>query len=862
MSESPLPSSADSAVEESPPSILKRARRALLRLTTRDPLLWVALAGIVGILLIDRSIGTVAVPGIAAVTLLTIFIALAKPRALLLLGAAGLVFATLHAVRVESIRDFPFYQSLLDGEKLPALVTGRVLQAPRDPRVGSAAIAAVREPEARVSGGLTIEIETLAIEGKLHRSAHRLRVQMDPLPPLTNGEPLRYGDRISMTGTLNILPLARNPGAFNPRAFYFRSNGAVAELNCGPGDRVELLETRAGQPLRHFAETSRAWLATAISRDLEDFPQVAAILQAMTLGAREHTPDDVEELFRLSGSLHIFAVSGMHVGIFAGIAWVLLSLLRLPRRVLVLLVIPTVLFYAVVTGLRPSACRAAIMASVLLLGLAAERQPRLLNSLGLAALVLLAIDTQQIFLPGFQLSFAVLAAIALLANPLRHWLRTRLPLDPFIPRDLVAPWRLRLDRVWSYVADLTALSVAAWIGSALLVIWHFHLLTPISILSNLLMVPLATLILAVACFSMVSSALHCGFLAILANNANLVLVKALTWLAAGFAAVPGGHFSFTPTGAATSSDSSQPGYADNAPLCRLLVLDTADRGAANIIQLVPPLRSQASRAAAVRAWLPSPGRTWLVDTASESAFSRSVEPALRSMAVSRLDGMILTHGDLRHIGGTPQALQNFSPHRWLQSALPNRSPVRSAIETASEKLRLPPGTIDNSHPAIVLGAALDKRGREIPIQLRILYPPPDHPPQPKADDQAIVLRLEAGPWTALLMSDAGYPTERWLLDNQPAAHLRAEIIVKGQHSQEQSGSYEFLRIVDPLAVVSTNAAFPANEQIPEGWRREMQLRGIALFDQSETGAVDIHFGSREFRIDATVNGQSLRRRSR
>ena len=850
MAASPLSSSPESDDEKSKPALWRSLNQALRRWTTRDPLLWVALAAITGILIIDRATGSISIPGIAAMALLAVSVTAIRPRAFLVMATTSLVFACLHAIQLESIRDFPHYQALINGERIPATVTGLVLQAPRDPRVSHPAIAAAREPDARVSGGLTIEVETIALGAESYSRAHRLRVRMDPLPPLVNGNALRYGDRISTTGTLGLLPEARNPGSFDPRTFYFRSIGAVAELNCGPGDQFELLESDSGHPLRHFAESSRAWLAAAISRDLEDTPQVAAILQAMTLGAREHTPDDIEELFRLSGSLHIFAVSGMHVGIFAGIAWLLLSLLRLPRRVLVLLVVPTVLFYALVTGLRPSACRAAIMASVLLLGLAAERQPRLLNSLGLAALLLLAIDTQQIFTPGFQLSFAVLAAIAVLANPLRHWLRARFPLDPFVPRDLVAPWRLRLDRVWSYIADLTALSFAAWVGSALLVVWHFHLLTPISIVSNLLMVPLATLILGVACFSMVSSALHCGFLTILANNANLALVKLLTILAAGFAAVPGGHFSLPPP----TNDESYSAHSDspdNIEHGRLLVIDTGDRGAANIIQVhrnLSAIRSQPT--------------TWLIDSGSESAFSRSVEPALRSMAASRLDGLILTHGDLRHIGGTPRALQNFSPLQWRESDLPNRSPVRAAILSASEKLNLTSTPIDSSHLPLQLGSALDAGGKSIPVQLRVLYPPPDHVAQPKADDQAIVLRLEVGPWAVLLMSDAGYPTERWLLDHQPAAHLRAEVIVKGQHSHEHSAGYGFLRIVDPIAIVSTNADFPATERIPDSWRREMQLRGIELFDQSESGAVDIRLGSRELTLKGIVNGQTLRSRSR
>ncbi len=90
MAESPLSSSAQSAVEESAPNLLERTRRVLFRATTRDPLLWVALASIIGILLIDATNRTPATPGIAALALLTILIALARPKALWMLIASGL----------------------------------------------------------------------------------------------------------------------------------------------------------------------------------------------------------------------------------------------------------------------------------------------------------------------------------------------------------------------------------------------------------------------------------------------------------------------------------------------------------------------------------------------------------------------------------------------------------------------------------------------------------------------------------------------------------------------------------------------------------------------------------------------------
>ncbi len=803
--------------------IIQVARSGSARLG-RDPLLWIALAAVLGILAIDS---VPARPWPLAGALIAVLVLTSKwPRAIPLLVATGLAFAWLHAANVEQIGDFPSIEKLSQGDKIPAKAIGTVLRAPAEPEDG----------DTRISGSLTLRLESLELEGNRHLVRHAVRVRLDPLPPSGDSGPIRYGDRIRLSGTLERLAAARNPGAFDPRRFFYRSISALVELRSGPGDRFEHLQSDVGNPLRHFAEDTRKQLADAICYDLDDSPQAIAILNAMALGAREQTPDDLEDLFRLSGSLHIFAVSGMHVGIFAAIVWALLSLLRLPRRLVVLLVIPIVLFYAVITGLRPSACRAAIMACTILLGLVAERQPRLLNSLGLAALVLLAIDTQQIFLPGFQLSFAVLVAIAILANPIRLALLHVFAIDPLIPLALVPRWRRRLDSAWAAVAGLLAMSLAAWIGSAPLVIWHFHLLTPIAIVSNLVMVPLAAVILSVACLSLLLSACQLAPVALLANNANWLLIKCLTLAATAFAAVPGGHLSFAP-----GDDFKK---AETPALSTLLVLDTADSGAAQIITAAGSSNST-SRPRSKKI-------TWLIDTGSASAFAHAVEPALRAHAVNELDGLLLTHGDLRHIGGTPLALERFTPERWLQSSLPNRSPVRRSIDETSSRLKSPAETVTATQIFL-----LDEN-----TKLRVLFPPLDYPVQSSADDQAVVLRLESGPWSVLLMSDAGFTTERWLLDHCPAADLRSAVIVKGQNRGDASASADFLRVVDPLAIVATNVSFPTGEAIDESWRRDIDRRGIALFDQSQTGAVEIRLGERELRIDATVNAHTFRSRSR
>ena len=108
-------------------------------------------------------------------------------------------------------------------------------------------------------------------------------------------------------------------------------------------------------------------------------------------------------------------------------------MLGLSRSSVVLLLIPSLFFYAFVTGWRPSAVRAATMASIFLAGFVFDRESRLLNSLGAAALAILAFHTNQLFLPGFQLSFLVLLSIVLLTKPIQRPFLGWLFPDPFMP---------------------------------------------------------------------------------------------------------------------------------------------------------------------------------------------------------------------------------------------------------------------------------------------------------------------------------------------------------------------------------------------------------------------------------------------
>ena len=138
----------------------------------------------------------------------------------------------------------------------------------------------------------------------------------------------------------------------------------------------------------------------------------------------------------------------------------------------------------------------------------------------------------------------------------------------------------------------------------------------------------------------------------------------------------------------------------------------------------------------------------------------------------------------------------------------------------------------------------------------MLFPQQEKLPGPRADDNGLVLRLHCSGWRVLFMGDAGFETEKWLLKHLPD-RLASDVIIKGQHGSDVSGLEEFLLAVRPQAIVASNRSFPATQQISSAWREMLQKHQITLFDQQQSGAVEILAGPTSLKMKAYVNGQSL-----
>ena len=530
------------------------------------------------------------------------------------------------------------------------------------------------------------------------------------------------------------------------------------------------------------------------------------MITAMVLGTRSETPDEIEDAFVGSGTMHVFAVSGLHVGLFAYLAWMFLKTLGLKRPYAIALIIPGIVFYAFVTGLRPSACRATIMAAIMLGAYLCDRVPSLPNSLGAAALVLLFSNTLQLLQPGFQLSFVVLGTIVALVPVIRAPLQKLVQPDPFLPKSLLTmPQRLASD-AGRRLADAFSVSMAAWLGSAWLMLHHFDIATPIAIVANCCLVPCAFAVIFVSCVSLILGGLAGDWIGILCNNANWVISKFTIWLTAVFAAMPGG-------GVRTGEFSGEPGTL------HATVLDLNGGGGCSHVVV-------------------QGGQEWLIDVGHESDLPRVVLPYLEYRKVESVDAIVLSHGDSAHIGGARRLVERALPRSLIASRQAYRSPAYRALEE--------PEPVGPPIETVSVGREFDLGHGAV---VRILFPPGE-PAIAIADDQAIVAQVEHCGWRILFVHDAGFSTEKWLMEN--CRYLDSDVIVKGRHRSDFSGLSEFLDAVSPAAIVSTNETFPPGETIPEGWRRMVDNRGIALFDQKKTGAVEIEITLGELVVSSFV----------
>src|SRR5256884_1894289 len=755
----------------------------------RQPFVGLSLAAAIGITIADvfPLPGAALVPVTIILAICTVIVA-CRPTLLATYAIVGVGFFLLHN----------FETNNTEGQRLADELGGR-------PRVVTAIGYVLTEQKVAPSGFATflLKLKSIEFEGRKQPTRAVWQVRWKGAP--------EFGDELKLFGIAEVIESPRNPGEFDMRSYLARHD-VRRMLFVRYTEDGTLIRRGGGNPILRLAQKSRAWMQNALCRGLESAPEVQNFLSGIVLGLRHQAPEDIEEPFQQTGTLHLFAVAGLHVGIVAALLWMLAMVARLSRKWATALIIPLLFFYAAVTGLHVSSVRAAVMTSILLGGFFFDRKVFVLNSLVAAAFFLLCWNTNELFSTGFQLSFAVVGAIILFANALFGFLQRWGAPDPFLPHSLLRGPRRLMHVAFEWLCRGASVSLAAWIGSLPFILWYFHIVTPISLFANLVVVPIAFFILAIALLSLLSTPLL-TWLAIIFNNANWLLAQLVLGIVQLFAQIPGGHFYV-----------EQPHWPEKLA-AKITVLDLGAGAAVH---------------------LRTGGADWLFDCGSERSYESLVREYLQWAGVNRLNGLLLTHGDSLHIGGAAELLRDFPRVRLIDNPAPDHSTVHQRLQRLFRERGIKPADL----------ATGDSFRLSRKVTAHVLFPPRSFSAS-IADDQACVLQLVLSSGArVLLTSDSGIKTDDQLLRRN--ADLHSDDCIKGQHHSGNSGSGPFLDAVQPRLVIATSRDFPDYERIDDKWAEDVQARGIKLFRQDETGAVTLRFADTGWEAQSYLTRETFR----
>ncbi|KAB2675407.1 MAG: DUF4131 domain-containing protein [Verrucomicrobia bacterium] len=643
---------------------------------------------------------------------------------------------------------------------------------------------------------------------------------------------LREGMVVAMSGALAEPAGAVLPGAFDLRE-HFAVSGIRRELRVEESRDVVVLEAPAGpDPGGRFL----AWAHAALGRGLPD-DDAARLIRAQALGWKPGLTRELATPFLRAGTLHVFAISGLHIALVAALVVQVLRLFGVGRGWCGCLVIPVAWGYVAATGWQASAVRSAVMATVVAAGWALRRPSDLPNSLAAAAWLIVVFDPSQLFQPGFQLSFAVVAGMAWWTASIESGLARWIAFDPWVPESHWPWWRRWAEPLRRLMLLNLASSLAAWCASAPLVVHYFHLVSPVSLLANLLVVPLSSLCLT-ANAAALATASWWPWLSEWFNQSAWVWMHGMMWASQRAAELPAGHW-----------------YTASPPWPWWIGYVAAMALVARWDTLLIPARRRAT--AVVAGWLAAAACVWIrglaesrlvVSAGGEMAFfergfdsllvdcgprgfgDRVALPWLRSRGVDVLDTAVLAVAEARFRGGWDEVAAELPPRR---CAVAGR--MRSSPRVASRQENLVAGWQSGPWQA--------------------LWPEPDAPGR-RADDLGAVLAGDLGGFRCLLVPALGEAAQRRLARANPAA-LRADVVIAGIPSHGEPLLPEFLGAVRPRWVIVGCASRPAPHRLTPAARSRLRAGPWRVHFTDEEGWVEIRVRPGHARMEtATDRGES------
>jgi competence protein ComEC len=266
----------------------------------------------------------------------------------------------------------------------------------------------------------------------------------------------------------------------------------------------------------------------------------ADVLVAMMLGEKTALTHLQKEEFRHSGTMHLFAISGLHVGVVAMLVAWLLSLMPVPAWTRISVGLCVLFLYVQITGGQPSAIRAFLMVTFVWGARIIQRKSNPFPALVGSAVFILLLDPAQIRNLGFQFSYAVVSVILLYGLPLAEQLRI-LATPEFIgiPETSIPLWRRFQVIVKQWFLLVFSISFSATLASTPLTIANFGIATPGTVFLNLFLVSMAGVAIQLGAASLLMGIAGLGYLSSLINSVAKSLISIMVWMVERALQVPG-----------------------------------------------------------------------------------------------------------------------------------------------------------------------------------------------------------------------------------------------------------------------------------------------------------------------------------
>ncbi|NLF09719.1 MAG: ComEC/Rec2 family competence protein, partial [Pirellulaceae bacterium] len=309
---------------------------------------------------------------------------------------------------------------------------------------------------------------------------------------------IEAGDRLRCFARLSSPPTAYNPGSFD-RAAWNRADGILSNLRADAPECVSVIASGGWWNIKRLLDRVRSRGNRQLKIYLD--PRQSELAAAVLLGLREELDYERSEAFLTTGTIHLLAISGLHLGILAFVLFSIVKYLPVPRGWALAAIALLTVLYAVMVDARPSVVRATILVLIACLAMYLRRPKLSMNSLAAAALFVLVLNPNQLFQAGPQLSFLCVAGLIWIAPRRPHWNDEEKASQTLKRLEMENlgwfPWLMR--KGMHSVRGLCIAGVVLWFLTLPLVIARFHIFSPVALVLNVLLWPLM-------CASMI-----CGF---------------------------------------------------------------------------------------------------------------------------------------------------------------------------------------------------------------------------------------------------------------------------------------------------------------------------------------------------------------